>query len=403
MLTRGSAFLTVFAFVFVVGCSNGPQSGYTPLNDARTRAHVNASVKQTVLRSFRATGAISALINVGNLLYGTTQHGGTSNNGRVFSIAQDGTGFTVLYNFAGKSDGARPAAGLINVGGTLYGTTEFGGSANNGTVFSITPAGALTTLYSFKGGPTDGARPETALTNVGGTLYGTTLGGGAVSGSTFCANCGTVFSISTSGQEKVLYFFGSTKGDGTTPQSSLVYAGGKLYGTTIGTLVHGSTGYGTIFSVTTAGKETVLHTFQNGSDGSCAANCHLTNVNGMLYGTAFDGGKNQSGSVFSITPAGAFKTLYSAPATGNPAGYPAAALTSVGGTLYGTMSVGPASKQGTVFSITTTGTIKTIYTFGGNDGATPASRLLLVGDVLFGTTAKGGTNNAGTIYSISGF
>jgi uncharacterized repeat protein (TIGR03803 family) len=366
----------------------------------------NAAVKKDVLHSFvggamDGSTPISGLSKVGNLLYGTSGGGGRYGKGTVFSISPTGTGFTVLYSFKGKQDGRGSASGLTYNGDTLYGTTEDGGTGK-GTVFSVTPAGKFTTLYSFKGGSADGAAPVAPLTNFRGTLYGTTASGGNVHGKYI--NYGTVFSISASGQEKVLYFFGSTKDDGIGPRSRLVPVGGKLYGTTNGGGIGGVTGNGTIFGVTTHGEETVLYRFKNKFDGSCSFNCYLNLVGGVLYGTAYLGGTGKLGSVFSVTQDGAFKTLYSASKNGNAGGNPNAALTTVNGTLYGTMSAGPIGKSGTVFSITTGGALKILHTFsGGDDGGTPSARLLLDRGNLYGATAKGGSKNLGTIYSVSGF
>lgn len=392
----------------LAACAGGPHSTFTPLSNTPSLVLTKAAVKETVLHSFlggATDGATptSRLLKVGNLLYGTSVSGGRYDKGTVFSISPDGANFTVLYSFKGKRRGSVSPAGLTNVGGTMYGTTGAGGTAGNGTVFSITTAGAFTTLYSFKGGKHDGATPEAPLTNVHGTLYGTTAGGGDV-GNGACTNCGTVFSISTSGQEKVRYFFGSKEDDGTSPSSKLVSLGSKLYGTTTNGGIGGFvTGNGTIFRVTSGGKETVLYRFKDASDGLCGFNCYLMSLSKTLYGTAYNGGKNKAGSVFSITTGGKFKTLYSASVKGKAGGNPDAALTSVGSTLYGTMSEGPVGKRGTVFSITTSGALKTLYTFTGSDGAKPSSALTLVGDTLFGTTSKGGSTDLGTIYSISGF
>jgi uncharacterized repeat protein (TIGR03803 family) len=404
-MSRLAAFFTASAIVMLAGCSNATALNVSPPFDSSSSL-VDAAVKVTLLHSFTGgakdgSTPISSLIKVGNLFYGTTGGGGKYDKGTVFSISPDGTGFTVLYSFQDKTKGSVLASGLTNVGGTLYGTTAYGGAKDDGTVFSITTAGTFATLYSFKGGAADGAKPMAAMTDVGGTLYGTTQSGGKAGG---YVNGGTVFSISTSGAEKVRYFFGSTKDDGLGPASPLVRFGGKLYGTTTNGGINGVTGSGTIFRVSPAGKEMVLHRFK-GSDGSCSFNCYLTSVSGTFYGTAFHGGTNGAGSVFSVTPAGAFKTLYSASTKGNGGGEPSAALTNVGGTLYGTMSAGPIGKDGTIFSITTAGKLTTLYTFsGGNDGASPASSLSLAGGTLYGTTAKGGgSKNEGTIYSIMGF
>jgi uncharacterized repeat protein (TIGR03803 family) len=393
------------AAAFLASCSGSQPPIGAPQAIPHSLARPGAT--GTVLHSFAGGTAdgslpVSGLTKAGDVLYGTTSKGGSTDGGTIYSISPDGTGFALLHSFKGAVDGKGSTAGLLNVNGTLYGTNPEGGASGNGTVFSITPAGAFKTLYSFKGGSADGARPRARLTNVGGTLYGTTQSGGNAGS---CSTCGTVFSISTSGKEKVLYSFGSKKtDDGIGPESALVNVSGKLYGTTTNGGNGGVFGHGTIFSVTTGGTETVLYKFKNAADGSCSSGCYLTKLGGTLYGTAYSGGKNKIGSVFSITPGGVFKTLYSVPTGGKAAGQPRAALTDAAGTLYGTMSIGPSAKSGTVFSITTDGKLKVIHTFaGGSDGATPWASLILVDAKLFGTTSRGGSQSFGTIYSIMGF
>ena len=142
----------------------------------------------------------------------------------------------MLYSFKGSGDGERPYAGLINVKGTLYGTTHLGGANGDGMVFSITPSGTETVIYSFKGSG-DGEYPYAGLINVEGTLYGTTIEGGA-------NGVGTVFSTTPSGTETVLHSFGGS-GDGQYPYyGGLINAKGKLYGTTYYGGAHGD---GTVF------------------------------------------------------------------------------------------------------------------------------------------------------------
>ena len=146
----------------------------------------------------------------------------------------------VLYSFKGGKDGKSPYGNLIDVKGTLYGTTTGGGSSGSGAcdcgaVFAITPAGKERLLVGFNN--TNGNQPEAGLTNVKGTLYGTTLLGGA-------NGLGTVFSVTRSGAEKVLYSFaGGT--DGTDPAAGLLYVSGALYGTASS----GGSGDGTVFKL----------------------------------------------------------------------------------------------------------------------------------------------------------
>src|SRR5579871_2237066 len=254
--------------------------------------------------------------------------------------------FQVLYSFAGGHDGANPYAGLINVHGTLYGTTTAGGgfgcnSSGCGTAFSITPSGAEQLLYQF-GGKKDGSFPYAGLVGVKGTLYGTTDAGGENRCGEF--NCGTVFSMTTSGKEKVLYSFGSRSGDGTTPFAALINVNGTLYGTTPG---GGAYGNGTVFSITTSGKEKVLYSFGSRSGDGTTPYAALINVNGTLYGTTTGGGAYGNGTIFSTTTPGAEKVLHSFGSRSSDGTSPYAALINVNGTLYGTTAGGGAYGNGT--------------------------------------------------------
>jgi uncharacterized repeat protein (TIGR03803 family) len=172
----------------------------------------------------------AGLLDVEGTLYGTTESGGPNGYGTVFAIAPSGTETVLHYFGTGSGDGTFPQAGLINVNGTLYGTTFQGGTHDLGTVFAITPSGTETLLYSFmgkcNGSCTDAAYPLAGLLDVNGTLYGTSQQGGA-------NNLGTVFTITPSGTETVLYGFkGGKVRDGQFPQAGLINVKGTLYGTT---------------------------------------------------------------------------------------------------------------------------------------------------------------------------
>ena len=286
-----------------------PQSHATAQAVARNETMGTTNSRLRVLYRFHRDDGHqpeAALLDVGGTLYGTAPWGGSHGWGAVFAISADGTEH-VLHSFPDefKGDGSVPEASLIAVNGTLYGTTSRGG-ANRcedseplcGTVFSIDPKGHEHVLHSFGPSP-DGNDPTANLLDVDGTLYGTTFSGG-VYGS------GTVFTISTSGDEKVLYSFDGPKGDGCAPQSGLIEVSGTLYGTTI---ICGAYTRGTVFSISPSGEEHVLHSFGYGSDGSYPA-AALINVNGTLYGTT-SGGYNLKGTVFSITTSGYEQVLYS--------------------------------------------------------------------------------------------
>jgi uncharacterized repeat protein (TIGR03803 family) len=308
---------------------------------------------------------------------------------------------TVVYSFAGFPDGASPVGGLIKVkdlnnSKLLYGTTGYGGSDDYGTVFSVNPkTGAETVLYSFQNNGTDGTIPVAALINVNGTLYGTTKwGGSAVCG------CGTVFSLNPdSGTEKVLYSFQGGTTDGSFPTAGVINFKGKLYGTTFSDAAYRG---GMVFSVDpNTGAETVLHSFGSGTDG-VDPQAGLIEVNGMLYGTTNVGGTNGGGAVFSLKPkTGKETVLYSFCSQANctDGAQPEGGLINVNGTLYGTtLNGGTGSCDlgcGTVFSLNpNTGTETVIYSFkGAPDAQNPQTDLVDLNGTLYGTTPFGGTSN----------
>jgi uncharacterized repeat protein (TIGR03803 family) len=357
---------------------------------------------------------VSSLTYFKGTFYGTTTVGGGNHCGRggfagcgtVYSITPSGTE-TVLRSLGGKY-GADPAPRLIVRNGTFYGTTQDRGGGcpqvrtdGCGTVFSITPSGHETVLHAFTG-PPDGWSPSARLLNVNGTLYGLTEFGGSHVGvncptGKFQSGCGTVFSIIPGGEEKVLYSFrGGT--DAEYPGSGFVDVNGTLYSTTS---YGGAYGDGTFFSITLGGKEKVLYSFgasyNNGRNPS-----GLVDVSGTLYGTTGGGGAYNNGTVFSITPGGKEKVLYSFGAHGNDGDYPIATLLNVNGTLYGTTYEGGRG-LGTVFSITLSGHETVLHSFGGSvqDGSYPYSGLSYVNGTFYGTTSSGGANDSGTVYSIT--
>jgi uncharacterized repeat protein (TIGR03803 family) len=195
----------------------------------------------------------------------------------------------VLHSFGGGSDGLQPWGGLIDVGGTLYGTTAYGGANGDGTVFSISTSGTESVLYSFGGG-TDGVNPQAQLINVDGTLYGTTTKGGT-------SHNGTVFTITPSGTEAVLYSFAGGS-DGAMPIVGLTKTRRWLYGTTIN---GGANGDGTAFAIIRKfGTETVLHSFGSGSDGFHPGAAPIK-VGGVFYGTTENGGADNYGTVYTLS------------------------------------------------------------------------------------------------------
>jgi uncharacterized repeat protein (TIGR03803 family) len=361
-----------------------------------------------VLHSFGSgsdgQGPHANLIDVNGTLYGTTAMGGrychssdTGGCGTVFSISKSGTEH-VLYSFRGGSDGEYPAAGLIDVNGVLYGTTVKGGAncGTCGTVYSISTAGKEKVLHRFTGQP-DGGYPWAGLIDVNGTLYGTTTRGGTY-------NLGTAFSISTSGKETVLHSFaGYQHRDGSLPFAGLINVNGTLYGTTNGggKFKFASESDGTVFSMSTTGEEHLLHSFQIGSRGDGAnPYASLIDVNGVLYGTTFSGGTTYCcGTVFRIDTHGKERVLYSFHTADGLNPY--ASLIDVKGRLYGTTESGGENKYGTVFSISTTGNVRVLHSFGGSDGADPNASLLNVNGTLYGTTSSCNSSCGGTVFALT--
>jgi len=358
--------------------------------------------------------------------YGTTYGGGASDAcgpqrcGTVFKITPSGE-LTTLYSFCARSactDGMEPDAVLVQAtNGDFYGTTAAGGGTNyGGTVFKITPAGTLTTLYSFcsQSRCPDGSRPLGGLVQAtNGDFYGITQQGGA--NCVLGDGCGTIFKITPSGTLTTLYSFCSQGGlcpDGSYPARGLVQAtNGDLYGTTAN---GGANLDGTVFKITPTGTLTTLYSFcsQSGcTDGAYPYGGLVQATNGDLYGTtAGRGAASYGGTVFKITPSGTLTTLYSFCSQSgctdgsDPMG---GLVQAADGDLYGTTKQGGANDNcagrlpgcGTIFKITPTGTLTTLYSFcaqrGCTDGAHPYAALVQAtnGD-LYGTTLEGGAGDA---------
>lgn len=327
-------------------------------------------------------------------LYGTTSVGGTNNFGTVFEITPAGK-LTTLYRFCSLSecqDGANPQAGLLQAAdGSLYGTTELGGAYGNGTVYKITTAGVLTTLASFDG--TNGNAPAFAslIQGTDGNFYGATLLGGLYTSCGDSRGCGTIFRITPRGELTSLYSFCAKPncGDGEAPFGALVQAtNGNFYGTTA---FGGTNGYGTVFEISTTGKLRTLHRF-NDSDGENPEAGLIQGTDGNFYGTTPGGANANAGTLFSITPAGILTTLYNfcSQASCADGTTPFESLTQgTNGEFYGTTFAGGTSSNciggcGTAFSLSTgLGPFIETRLSAGKAGF----RVIVLGNNLTGTTA----------------
>jgi uncharacterized repeat protein (TIGR03803 family) len=314
--------------------------------------------------------------------------------------------FSVLYNFNGGSDSANPLNGFISDReGNLYGVASSGGSFGYGTVFELSPTNQETVLYSFAGG-SDGANPQGLLyRDYRGNLYGTTYSGGT-------ANTGTVFEITSEGVESVLYSFaGGT--DGANPAAGLIYKAGNLYGTTT---AGGATGNGTVFELIRpvgarkAWTEKILYSFGSSPDGSSPIAGVTFDKMGNLLGTTQNGGAYGYGTIFELAVDSNWaESIVHDFAEGSDGGVPKAGLTLLGGNLYGAASDGgdgndPQGNGGTVFELESTAQgwqFITLYALPGWGISGSFRDVLVVSDAkIYGTTHCDGTNGAGSVYEL---
>jgi uncharacterized repeat protein (TIGR03803 family) len=395
--------------IVLVGCSRGSSPLPAALSNGAAPASEEAHAAYKLLYSFKAppdgNDPFAGLIEVNGKLYGTTYSGGRSGNlGTIFEVSRSGAEH-VVYSFNNiETEGDQPEAALIAMNGAFYGTTTMGGDGIDcvcGTVFEES-GGTDRVLHSFKGTITatkskDGASPLAGLVAVNRTLYGTTSVGGK---SSSVGGNGIIFKVSTSGKEQVLYRF-KGRPDGANPDAGLIDVNGTLYGTTVNGGDGKDCACGTIFEVTTSGKEHVLYSFKGTPDGATPF-AGLVAVNGTLYGTTSVGGASDNGTVFEVSTSGKERVLYSFKGYPTDGADPYAGLTDLNGVLYGTTKIGGKSGNGTVFEVSMSGKERLLYSFKGiPDGAQPYAGLVAVDGKLYGTTEQGGANAFGTIFEVS--
>lgn len=398
LLLRRYAFTVSASLALLAGC-NGTRQLQSDIIPTDTVSH-HSPTKAVfhVLRNFgrhfkrqrdrRGAWPEGGLLDVGGLLFGTATMGGGPDAGVVYTI--DATGkYHALYRFHGYPDANGPTGTLTDLNGTLFGTSFFGGSCGAGTVYSITTSGGEKPLYSFCNGPA--SNPTGTLIVVKGVLYGTAAP----------SSDGDVYSITPSGDFKVLHEF--TGGDdGFSAAGRLLNVNGTMYGLTYrggsGTEC-GYGGCGVVYSITTSGKEKVLYSFQGGTDGWLPT-AGLTDVNGTLYGVTTVGGgsgcnyNNGCGTIFSVTSNGIENVIYRF-SGGSDGANPNTSLIAVNGTLYGTTAHGGSANDGTIFSVTTSGSEQVLHSFTGSEGSDPEGDLMELNGTLYGTTRFGGKVGSG--------
>jgi uncharacterized repeat protein (TIGR03803 family) len=354
--------------------------------------------------------------------YGTSLYGGSGiygGVGSVFRVTPKGK-VTGIYAFD-SADGQDPSADALVLGtdGDFYGTTLEGGPKAFGTVFKITGAGALTTLFGFNG--PDGYFPNGLVQSTAdGNFYGITSWGGA-SGNCPPSACGTVFKINSEGALTTLHSFDGT--DGEYPNALVQGTDGNFYGTTLYGGANSlpactrngfEVGCGTVFKITPEGTLTTLHSFDV-KDGALPE-ALIQASNGDFYGTtAFGGhivcsqGLYGCGTLFKITARGTLTTLHTF--NGTDGFYANRLVQATDGNFYGTTTSGGAydtrcaSGCGTVFEITPGGTLTTLHNFCAQtncpDGSDPNGLLQGTNGTFYGTTPEGGAYSMGVVYSLS--
>ena len=325
-------------------------------------------------------------------LYGTTDSGGASGMGTVFKMTPTGA-VSTIHNFSGL-DGQNPDGGLVlGTDGNFYGTTRFGGAGNLGTVFKITPAGVLTTLHSFSG--SDGSEPRPGVVQgKNGTFYGTTCGFNAP---------WTAYSITSAGKFKTINSTSDVRIAACSSAPLTLANDGNLYGTT---MAGGPTEQGTVFRMTPAGTMKALY------DGDFANGTNLVGAvtqgnDGLIYGTTSANGSGGFGVVFKLSLTGKYTKLHEFGLDLTHDGmYPDAGIVAASdGKFYGATSAGQSGgsvPNGNLFSVTSSGTYNLLYAFDGTHGylaqATPMQH---TNGKLYGVAEGGGVHNGGVIYSLN--
>jgi uncharacterized repeat protein (TIGR03803 family) len=379
----------------------------------RTPLAVN-TFSNSIFQSFLAHGdgttpEASLISDSSGSLYGTTYYGGASGYGSVFKLTQIANGYqeTILYSFLRHPDGANPAASLIaDKSGALYGTAQYGGTSDCGTIFKLTPSGNSYTesvVYGFQCS-NDGSNPVSSLiADSAGVFYGVASYGPFGDGVVYkLTPHGTGFSYN------VIYTF-QGESDERSPLAALIIdASGALYSTAAGDqFVHG-----TAYKLTPQGgtyTESVLHRFTN-ADGATPLAPLIADSAGDLFGTTLRGGSYKLGTVFKLTPAGfgsyAETVLHSFTGGADGARPHDGLIEDTTGALYGTALTDGSSNAGTVFKLTPHGSgydFSVIHSFaGGADGANPIASLMGAGaGVLYGTTTSGGSYRHGTVFRLT--
>jgi uncharacterized repeat protein (TIGR03803 family) len=316
----------------------------------------------------------------GKVLYGTIAY---SNPPTLFSLTTSGS-YKLLHNFNAGTDGSPPNAMLaIDGDGNVFGTTSAGGQYGAGTLFEYSAAKAFTTPHVF-GGSGDGINPRQGpAMGPHHTVYGSTAMGAP-------NNNGIIFGMTHAGSYGMLYNFQSGA-DGHCPFSGVAVASnGTIYGTTVG-VGYGGNPNGSVWKYTAAAGLQTLYVFQDGADDEYPDQAPTVDASGNVYGTTHVyQGSNVAGVVWKISAAGKFSVLHTMNGSTDGFGLNSPLVADKKGNLFGTTGSGGAKNDGTVFRITPAGAFSVVHSFaGGTDGAQPTGNLVRGSSGIYGGTATG--------------
>jgi parallel beta-helix repeat protein/uncharacterized repeat protein (TIGR03803 family) len=375
-------------------------SGATGMTGGTAFRINNDGTLYSILHSFTGTpdgsNTYGGLTMVGGMLYGMSYRGGLNNYGSIYKLSTDGLVYYRIYNFTLAPAANGPYGSLTYDGTMLYGMTYYGGAFNQGAMFRVMPDGSgFQQLHDFNGTFYNGIIPAGQVAQAGNYLFGIASQGGIY-------DSGTVFrtNLDGTGYTTLYPLQYSVEGGGFYYTDGLTIVGTRLYGLSY---EGGANDYGAIFSLDTDGTNpAVIYTFTGSPDGAYGVGSLVWDGSSYLYGMTEQGGASSWGTIFRVEIAtNNVDYLYSFTGTPDPE-YPRGSLLDDGEFLYGVSSSGGTNDRGTVFKMEKATSILTvIHNFTvAPDLYYPSGTLVEDGTYLYGIAGSGGADSNGGIYRL---